>query len=71
MSDGFNTRATHALLVAVIVLLCDLKPSFFGPIGDVLHPIVLISLCFFWAYLKPKLRDWVDRRAKRPEETVT
>lgn len=59
----FNTRFTHALLMAILVVLTRMDPreTIFGEIGRDLYPIILATLCFMWAWGLPKLRAWSER----------
>lgn len=63
MSSDFNDRFTHALLILVIILLTanDPRRTIFG---EELYPLLLVALCFAWAYFMSKLQARSDRRAK-------
>jgi hypothetical protein len=65
MSNTFEVRVTHALLMAIIVILCerDPSPTIFGEIGKTLHAPFLIAFCILWAWGSHALLKWVDRKA--------
>ncbi len=63
-----DTRFTHALLMAIIVLLTfgfgDSHPVIGGEIGRLLHAPGLILACLAWAWGLPRLREWAALREK-------
>lgn len=68
MSDGFGTRLTHALLMAIIVLLClaDSRPMM-GDVWKPIHALGIVIYCFLWAWGWPNLRAWLERKTHTTE----
>ncbi len=66
MSKSFDTRLTHALLTAILILqTLDSPRSLIG--GDIvraLHGPFLITLCFVWAFFGPRLMAWMPGKPK-------
>ncbi len=56
MSDDFNHRFTHCLLIAVLVVMTR-DDGWYG-----LHAPLLITCAFAWASGYPRLRKWMERR---------
>jgi hypothetical protein len=59
MSDQFNHRFTHTLLIAVIVLQTR-SDDWYG-----FHAPFLISICVAWAFGYPRLQGWAARRSRQ------
>jgi hypothetical protein len=66
MQKDFDARFTHALLIAIIVLLTahDNSAVIGGEIGRMFLAPLYICMCFAWAYFMPQLREWADRKSK-------
>lgn len=62
MEKNFDSRFTHALLMAVIILILDRDQVSSNAILQALYPPFVILLCFAWALFWPRWFSWVVRK---------
>lgn len=58
MGKDFDSRYTHALLMAILVVVSDRGNTF----AAIAYPIIAITMCVLFAWSWPRFVDWSNRK---------